>query len=55
MYWEGGALNSCITGSEEQDARVIASFWQRFAAVLPHNARVLDLATGNGFQRPLLP
>lgn len=48
MYWEGGALNSCITGSEEQDARVIENFWQRFAAALPHNARVLDLATGNG-------
>ncbi|MEP4486357.1 MAG: methyltransferase domain-containing protein [Halioglobus sp.] len=48
MYWEGGALNSCITGSEEQDAQVIANLWQRFAAELPSNARVLDLATGNG-------
>jgi len=48
MYWEGGALNSCITGSQEQDARVIASFWQGFAAALPNTARVLDLATGNG-------
>ena len=48
MYWEGGALNSCITGSEEQDAQVIANLWQRFAATLPHNARALDLATGNG-------
>lgn len=48
MYWEGGALNSCITGSEEQDARVFADYWQVFAAALSHNARVLDLATGNG-------
>ena len=48
MYWDGGALNSCITGSEEEDAQAIASFWQIFADALPHNARVLDLATGNG-------
>jgi len=48
MYWEGGALNSCITGSEEKDAKAVADFWQRFAATLPHNARALDLATGNG-------
>jgi len=48
VYWEGGALNSCITSSQEQDARVVNDFWQNFAAALPHNARVLDLATGNG-------
>ncbi|MEP6389607.1 MAG: methyltransferase domain-containing protein [Halioglobus sp.] len=48
IYWEGGPLNSCITGSEEKDAKAVADFWQRFAATLPHNARALDLATGNG-------
>jgi len=28
VYWQDGALNSCITGCQEQDARIVNDFWQ---------------------------
>jgi SAM-dependent methyltransferase len=45
-YWQAGSTGSCFVGSAA--AMGLARFWTRLADELPNNARVLDLATGNG-------
>lgn len=48
LYWSQDRLHSCIASQEEEDQQVLNEEWARFARHLPGNARVLDLATGNG-------
>ena len=44
-YWQGGYKDTCFLGA---DAFSLTSFWQDFFRSLANDARVLDLATGNG-------
>lgn len=47
-YWSAGALHSCAGSFDGNYSGDAAEFWQAFADGLPHGARILDLAAGNG-------
>ena len=47
-YWATGALHSCVGSFADNYDGEIAAFWGKVFARLPHGARVLDVATGNG-------
>lgn len=47
-YWRSGALHSCAGSFSGNYGGAIAEFWQSRFAAIPHSARVLDVATGNG-------
>lgn len=47
LYWQADRLDSCISSSAA-DAAEVHAFWAAFAATLTPEAKVLDLATGNG-------
>ncbi len=47
-YWASGALHSCAGSYGQTYEGPIAAFWQQGFAALPRDARVLDIATGNG-------
>lgn len=48
LYWETGALESCVTQSDALVQGALESFWREFSEGLNSQAKVLDLATGNG-------
>lgn len=48
QYWSAGGLHSCPGSFAGNYAGAIADFWQTALADLAPDARVLDLATGNG-------
>jgi ubiquinone/menaquinone biosynthesis C-methylase UbiE len=45
-YWRTGMSGSCVGGPGLES--IITPVWNDFVDLLPRNARVLDLATGNG-------
>lgn len=45
-YWQTGMSGSCVGGPGLES--IITPVWNDFIDLLPRNARVLDLATGNG-------
>lgn len=47
-YWKSGVLHSCPTSFSANYEGAIAEFWIEACTEMPRNARVLDLATGNG-------
>ena len=47
-YWRGGALTSCAGSYEGVYGQKIADFWRQGFTALGHEARVLDIGTGNG-------
>jgi SAM-dependent methyltransferase len=47
-YWATGALHSCVGSFEGNYSGDVATFWTGFVAGLGDEARVLDVATGNG-------
>lgn len=47
-YWEGGASHSCLGSYGDLYGGAIAAFWNGVFGDLPPEARVLDVATGNG-------
>jgi len=47
-YWRQEQLHSCIAVGSLEDQETLAAFWGDFARSLEPDARVLDLATGNG-------
>jgi len=47
-YWSTGSLHSCATSFKGDYAGAIGDFWRQVFSSLPVDARVLDLATGNG-------
>jgi len=47
-YWSSGRLHSCAGSYAGNYGGAIGAFWRDLAAGLPAQARVLDLATGNG-------
>ena len=47
-YWSSGRLHSCAGSYAGNYDGAIGRFWRGLAAGLPGQARVLDLATGNG-------
>lgn len=48
LYWSQDRLHSCVASQDADDQRILDEEWARFARYLPGEARVLDLATGNG-------
>jgi len=48
VYWAQDRLHSCIAEGNLEDQAILDSLWSDFAHSLEGNARVLDLATGNG-------
>lgn len=48
IYWAENRLQSCVAADGDIDQRTLNSIWQEFAVSLDANAKVLDLATGNG-------
>jgi len=48
LYWAQDRLHSCVAANEDSDQAVLDDIWKIFAESLSKNARVLDLATGNG-------
>lgn len=46
-YWRSGQARSCFASSLSIDRR-LALIWESLVDELPDNARILDLATGNG-------
>lgn len=47
-YWARGAGHSCAGSYEDNYGGAIARFWMERFAALPPQARMLDIATGNG-------
>lgn len=47
-YWKSGAMHSCASSYANNYDGCVAGFWRQAAATLPSQARVLDLAAGNG-------
>lgn len=47
-YWSSGAQTSCLSEDQDNYTGVVRKVWWDFFATLPRQARVLDLATGNG-------
>lgn len=47
-YWKSGALHSCVGSYADNYEGAIGAFWQQRFSRLAPDARVLDLATGNG-------
>ena len=48
LYWAADRLHSCVASDAKEDQDVLNTIWQEFARHLSDNAKVLDLATGNG-------
>lgn len=48
IYWSADRLHSCVASSTDSDQKVLDDIWADFAADLSPDAKVLDLATGNG-------
>lgn len=48
LYWAQDRLHSCVATDEDVDQAVLNDVWKSFAESLAADARVLDLATGNG-------
>lgn len=48
LYWADDRLQSCVAADDNEDQQALNSLWQAFAQTLNSDARVLDLATGNG-------
>jgi len=53
-YWATGAPHSCAGSFEQAYGGAIGAFWREAFAWLPADARVLDLACGNGALARLL-
>lgn len=47
-YWANGSVQSCVGKFSESADDVVSQFWLAQLKKLPKQARVLDLATGNG-------
>ena len=48
LYWSQDRLHSCVASKDSHDQKIQDDLWKEFANSLPEQARVLDLATGNG-------
>ena len=48
LYWSNNTPQSCIASQNGSDAVAIEKIWRDFVAGLKHDAKILDLATGNG-------
>jgi len=48
LYWSNNTPQSCIAAQRESDAEEINAIWRSFVAGLKNDAKILDLATGNG-------
>ena len=48
LYWQADHLQSCVPADGSHPPESLDRLWGNFARNLPANARVLDLATGNG-------
>lgn len=48
IYWSQNRLHSCVASENDQDQQILNDLWADLAKSLPTNAKVLDLATGNG-------
>ncbi len=48
MYWSTGEQHSCVAAQSQDDLAAINQYWFDAVVQLPINARVLDLACGNG-------
>jgi len=48
LYWSNNTPLSCIASQKGSDAEAIEKVWRDFVAGLTHDAKILDLATGNG-------
>lgn len=47
LYWQANRLHSCLA-AEADHAEAVDDFWVRFGRLLPEDAQLIDLATGNG-------
>lgn len=47
-YHQQGLLSTCPTAADSGYDKEIALVWQEFFAALPNEAKIVDLATGNG-------
>lgn len=48
VYWAQDQLHSCVPAAQTNDQQCLVDLWQKFAKTLASDAKVLDLATGNG-------
>lgn len=48
LYWQADNPESCVPTQNIADTEKVAAFWHQLARQLPNDARVLDLACGNG-------
>ena len=48
MYWSGGQRDSCLAVKSEEHQQQLHAYWLSVVDNLSENARVLDLACGNG-------
>ncbi|MDT0628319.1 class I SAM-dependent methyltransferase [Alteromonas sp. W364] len=48
LYWETGALESCVTQSDELVQSALETLWTGFVSDKSQTQSLLDLATGNG-------
>jgi len=48
LYWSNNTPQSCIASQKGSDAEAIERVWRDFVAELKYDAKILDLATGNG-------
>lgn len=47
-YWRTGPIAACTEQFPQEVGREIGRHWEAAFAALPHRARILDIATGNG-------
>jgi ubiquinone/menaquinone biosynthesis C-methylase UbiE len=48
MYWQANNVNSCIDNKTESETDIFLHIWRSFLQMVPNDASILDLATGNG-------
>ena len=48
LYWAQDRLQSCVASGDDKDQQRLDAVWQEFALSFEADARILDLATGNG-------
>lgn len=54
MYWQQNQLHSCLENGDGDEQSVLELVWKRLADSLKGEAKILDLATGNGIVPSIL-
>lgn len=54
LYWQQNQLHSCLESGNTGAQQLLESIWKQLASNLAEDAKVLDLATGNGAVPSLL-